>query len=331
MKLTRRQVMVGGAVAGLGASISGAPFARAQQAYPNRTVTMIVPWPAGGITDVTGRIIGQGLSEVLGQPVVIDNRPGAAGTVGHAAAARMPADGYTILLGTNSSYAMAPHLLDSIDFDTEKDFIGLGHLTRSAQLFCCHPSLPVDSFEEFLAYVRERQPDGVSFQSSGNGSSSHLAAELLMAMGDFKMKHVSYRGGAPALQAMVNGEIECGFVEVVIGLPQIEAELIVVLAASTPQRAVALPDVPTIDEAGIPGFASSTDVSMFVPAGTPDDVVAVLTEALGKTMTSQTVLDALKQQGAQIIAGKPEEFPAYFREEYAKWGELISERGIKVE
>ena len=327
MQFSRRSLLSGGVASGLSLTLLSTKPANADN-YPDRYIRLIVPWPAGGITDVTARIISQRLSIELGQSVVIDNRPGAAGTLGHGVASQAKPDGYTLLLGTNSSYAMSPHLLEKLPFDPEKSFIGIGLVARSAQMFCCHPSLPVKTMQEFLTYVRARQPDGVLYQSPGPGSSSHLAGELLMSLANFRMVHVPYRGGGPAMQAMLAGEVSVGFVDIIIGLPQVEAGGLRLLGVSTDERLPILPDVPTLAEAGVPGFQSSTDVALFAPAGTPDAIIRKLSTALIASLKSEDVSTALRKQGAIIIAGKPEEYPAYFRQEYEKWRNVVKARGI---
>ena len=210
---------------------------------------------------------------------------------------------------------MAPHLLKQLPFDPVKSFVPIGLCARSAQMFCCHPSVPVKDLKEFLAYVRARQPDGVLYELSGLGSSSHLAAELLMSMANFRMLHVPYRGGAPAMQALVAGEVNVGFVDLVIGLPLVEADKIRILAISTDERVPVLPNVPTISEMGVPGYQSSTYVALFAPAGTQYEIVKRVSTALIASLKAPEVSSVLLKQGAIIIGGSPEEFPAYFKKE----------------
>lgn len=330
MKVSRRSVLSGGIASGVALTLL-APKGASAQAYPNRFIKLIVPWPAGGITDVTGRIIGQRLSVELGKPVVIENRPGAAGTVGFGVASQAAPDGYTLLLGTNSSYAMSPYLLKQLPFDPEKSFVAIGLVARSAQIFCCHPSVPVKDMKEFLAYVRARQPDGVLYESSGQGSSSHLASELLMSMANFGMLHVPYRGGGPAMQALVAGEVNVGFVDLIIGQPLVETDKIRILAISTDERVPVLPNVPTISEIGVPGYQSSTDVALFAPAGTPSEIVQRVSTALIASLKTPEVSSVLLKQGAIIIGGSPQDFAAYFKKESEKWRNVINSRGIKLQ
>ena len=326
--LSRRTVLS----AGLAAAASGLAMRRAasEAAYPNRVIKLIVPWAPGGVTDVTARILAQRMGTELGQTMVVENRPGASGTIGHTAASQSDPDGYTLLLATNSTYAMAPHLLGKLQYDSDKAFAPIGLVLSSPQVLCVHPSIPATNIAEFLAYVRARQPDGVVFESSGHGGSSHLAMELLMSMAKFGMLHVPYRGGGPALQALVAGEVNTGFVDSVIALPMAEGGKIRMLGVSTTERLPLAPDVPTIAEAGVPGFQSSTDVALLAPAATPPAIVQRISDALLSALKSSEVRDPLLKQGALIVGGTPDAFPAYYTKESAKWGEIIRTRGITI-
>jgi tripartite-type tricarboxylate transporter receptor subunit TctC len=316
--------------AALAASAAAMRCAAAQGAYPTRVIKLIVPWAPGGVTDVTARILAQRMGTELGQTMIVENRPGASGTIGHTAVAQSDPDGYTLLLATNSTYAMAPHLLGKLQYDSDKAFAPIGLVLSSPQVLCVHPSLPVTTVAEFLGYVRARQPDGVVFESSGHGGSSHLAMELLMSMAGFGMLHVPYRGGGPALQALVAGEVNTGFVDSVIALPMAEGNKIRMLGVSTTERLPLAPDVPTIAEAGVPGFQSSTDVALLAPAATPPAIIERISAVLLATLKSPEVRDPLLKQGALIVGGTPDQFPAYYAKESGKWGEIIRSRGITI-
>src|SRR5437879_4094260 len=240
----------------LAAAASGLAMRRAaaEAAYPSRVIKLIVPWAPGGVTDVTARILAQRMGAELGQAMIVENRPGASGTIGHTAVSQADPDGYTLLLATNSTYAMAPHLLGKLQYDSDKAFAPIGLVLSSPQVLCVHPSIPVNNIAEFLSYVRARQPDGVVFQSSGPGSSSHLAMELLMSMAKFGMLHVPYRGGGPALQALVAGEVNAGFVDSVVALPMAEGGKIRMLGVSTTESLPPRADVPHICGVGLPGY-----------------------------------------------------------------------------
>ena len=325
--LSRRTVLSAALAAASGLAMRRAA---AQAAYPNRVIKLIVPWAPGGITDLTARILAQKMGAELGQAMIVENRPGASGTIGHTAVSQADPDGYTLLLATNSTYAMAPHLLSKLQYDSDKAFAPIGLVVSSPQVLCVHPSIPATNITEFLDYVRARQPDGVVFESSRHGSSSHLAMELLMSMAKFGMLHVPYRGGGPALQALVAGEVNTGFVDSVVALPMAEGNKIRMLGVSTTERLPLAPDVPTIAEAGIPGFQSSTDVSMLAPAGTPPAIIARISAVLLAALKSPDVRDPLLKQGAIIVGGTPEDYPEYYTKESAKWGEIIRSRGISL-
>jgi len=326
---SRRRLLCTGTAAIAAPAIAGK--ARAQGAYPNRVIKLIVPWPPGGVTDVTGRLLAQKLSSELGQTMIVENRQGASGTLGHAAAVQAAPDGYTLLLGTNSTYAIAPYLFDKLPYDGEKAFTPISLVARSPQVWCAHPSAPYQDFKGFLDRVRARQPDGVTFESAGPGSSSHLATELMMSMANFRMLHVPYRGGGPALQALIAGEVNVGFADAVIALPFTRSDKLRMLAVSTIEKIPIAPEIPPIAEAGIAGFQSSTDVALFAPAGTPDAILREFHQALMKALKSPEVREPMLKQGAIIVGGSPEEFKSYFANESAKWRDVIRSRGIKVQ
>jgi tripartite-type tricarboxylate transporter receptor subunit TctC len=305
--------------------------ARAEDAYPNRVVKLVVPWPAGGITDVIGRLVAQKLSTGLGQPMIVENRAGASGTIGHAAVAQSAPDGYTLLLATNSTYAIAPHLFERLPYDGDKAFAPISLVARSPQVLSIHPSVPAKDFRALLDYVRASKADAVTFESAGPGSTSHLAMELLMSMAGLRMLHVPYRGGGPAMQALIAGEVQMGFSDAVIALPFVGSDKIRMLAVSTTERLAGTPQLPTIAESGVAGFQSSTDVAMFAPAGTPAPIIRRLHQALAAGLKTPEVRGPIETQGAITIGSSPEELAAYLVQESGKWGEVIRARGIKIQ
>ncbi|MCO6416357.1 tripartite tricarboxylate transporter substrate binding protein [Siccirubricoccus sp. KC 17139] len=304
--------------------------ARAQEApYPDRPVTIVNPWPAGGSSDSVTRILAQRLGVELGQPVVVENRPGATGTLGHAYVARARPDGYTLLLGTNSTYGIAPHLVPNIPYDSERAFTGISLVAKSPQLLCVHPSLPARSLEELLALART-QPDKLSFATSGIGGTSHMATEMLLAMGGISMLHVPYRGGGPAAQALLAGEVQVTFIDAITALPFIAAGQIRPLGVSTRQRTPLAPEVPTLAESGLPEFESSTDFAFMAVAGTPDAVVRRLYAATRASLANAEVRGKLESAGLLVLGEPPEAFEAYAKAESAKWGRVIRERNIRA-
>jgi tripartite-type tricarboxylate transporter receptor subunit TctC len=326
---SRRLVVSGGLAAIAAPMVIGAGRSAAQDAYPTRAIRMIVPWPPGGVTDVVARLIALKLASELGRSVVVENRPGASGTIGHAAAAQAEPDGYTVLFGTNSTYAMAPYLLGKLPYDNEGAFAPIFLVARSPHVLCAHPSVPVKDFAGFLDYVRARQPDGVTFSSAGPGSSGHLATELLMSMASFRMLHVPYRGGGPALQALLGGQVQVSFVNLVVAMPLAGDNRMKMLGVSATERVPTVADLPTISELGVSGFQSSTDIALFVPAGTPEPIIQRLNGALLAALKAREISETMRREGALIVGSSPREFPAYFAKETSKWRDIIVSRGIK--
>jgi tripartite-type tricarboxylate transporter receptor subunit TctC len=299
------------------------------QAWPTRPVTMVNPWPPGGSSDTMTRLFAQRFTQVFGQQFVVENRAGASGTIGHNHVAQQRPDGYTLLLGTNSTYAIAPHLISPLPYDNRAAFTGISLVARTAQSVCVHPSVPVTTIQEFLAYVRAR-PGEVNFSSAGIGATSHLATELLMAAAGLNMVHVPYRGGAPSAQAVLAGETKMSFIDAITALPHRQAGTLKMLAVSTATRTPLAQDVPTLQEAGVPGFESSTDMALFGPAGLPAPIVARISEAVRAAVTDPAFRQQVIAQGADPVGSTPAEFAAYWPRELDKWGTLIRTRNIRM-
>jgi tripartite-type tricarboxylate transporter receptor subunit TctC len=327
VEISRRRVSAWLAAAASLPFIPGS--AGAQETFPNRVVKILVPWAPGAVTDVTARLIAQNWTTELGQSVIVENKAGASGTVGHQAVTQAPADGYTVLLGTNSTYAIAPSILESLPYDNDKAFAPIGLVLRTPQMLCAHPSFPVKTVPELIDYAK-KQPDKVNFGSAGLGATSHLAMELLMSMAGVRMTHIPYRGGGPAQQALIAGEVNVGFVDAVIAINSAEAGQLKMLGVSTTERLKLAPTVATIAET-VPGFQSATDVAMFVRAGTPEPIIRRLSAALVTALKSPQVADPLLKTGATLVGGTPQDFPKYFAEESTKWRNLIKERNIKAQ
>jgi tripartite-type tricarboxylate transporter receptor subunit TctC len=301
----------------------------ADDSYPNRVVRVVVPWPAGAITDMTARLIANQWSTDFGQAVVVENKPGASGTIGHNFVANSAPDGYTVLFATNSTYAIAPNILP-LGYDNDKAFAPVGLVLRSPQVLCVNPSLPANTVPEFLDYVRKREDNEVNFASAGPGSTSHMAMELFMSLAHIKMQHVPYKGGAPSLQAVIAGETSVAFVDLSTAVSSADSGMLRILGASTAERVPFRPNVPAIAET-VPGFQSTTDVACFVPARTPAPIIARLSGALKSAMRLPDVTKPLLQAGLILVAGSPEEFPQYFAEERNKWRKLIEIQNIKLQ
>ncbi|MFC3123973.1 Bug family tripartite tricarboxylate transporter substrate binding protein [Pseudoroseomonas globiformis] len=328
MPFTRRGLAAGFALLAGGAAIRRA---NAQQpTYPAGTVTLIVSWAPGGSTDFVARVYAQQMSRELGQSMVVENRPGASGTIGHASVARARPDGYTLLFGVNSTFAMARHLFPQRGYDDERSFAGIGKVATTPIFLCVAPQLGVTDIAGFVARAKA-QPGKMSYGSSGAGSSAHLATELFLRQTGAEVQNVTYRGGAPAVQALIANEVQMAFVDAVTALPLIAAKQVVPLGVSSPQRNPLAPDVPTIAESGLPGYECASEFAVMAPAGTPADVVQKLAVAQAATMRNPEVLERLKQNSIFPAPGTPQDFPAYLAAESSKWGELIKARGITLE
>lgn len=300
------------------------------QDYPTKPVKVIVPWAAGGSTDSVGRILANKLSESMGQQFVIDNRPGATGTIGHGIAAKSPADGYTLLIGSNSTFAIAPHLYKNLPYDNDHAFAPVSLLAVSPQILSVHPSVPATDLKSFIALAKAR-PGQLVFSTAGSGATSHLATELLMMMTGTQMVHVPYKGGGPSAQALLSGETMMSFVDVITCLPFAKSGKLRALATSGARRSPMMPEVPTLDEAGLKGYESSTAFAMFTPAGTPRDIVVKLNRELVRALGNPQVKERLISQGIEPIGSSPEEWVAYEKQETEKWGKVVRTRGIKIE
>jgi tripartite-type tricarboxylate transporter receptor subunit TctC len=300
------------------------------QEYPAKPVRLLIPWAAGGSTDAIGRILAQKLSEYTGQQWVIDNRAGATGTIGHALAAKAPPDGYTILLGTNSTFAIAPHLYKSLQYDNEKSFTPISLVAISPQILSVHPSLPVKTVKDLIALAKAR-PGQISFSTAGVGATSHMATELFMNMAGIKMTHVPYKGGGPSAQALIGGETALSFVDVITALPQAEAGRLRPIATSTAKRTSLMPQLPTIAESGLPGFESVTSFAIFAPGGTSKEITTRVQREVVKALATPDVKEKLRAQGIDPVGTGPDELVAHQKAETAKWGKVIREQGIKFE
>ena len=307
-----------------------APLAVAAQEYPAKTVRLVVPWAAGGSTDSVGRIVAQKLAEQTNQQWIIDNRGGATGTIGHAFAAKAAADGYTLLLGTNSTFAIAPHFYKSIQYDNDTAFAPISLVAVNPQILTSHVSLPVKTARDLIALARA-QPRQIVFSSAGVGATSHMATELFMNMAKIKMAHVPYKGGGPSFQALMSGETALSFVDAITVAPHAKTGRLRALATSTLKRTSLIPDVPTVHESGLPNFESVTSFGLFAPGGTARDILAKVNRELTRALATNDVKEKLKAQGVDPVGSTPEELTAHQRQETAKWGKVIREQGIKFE
>lgn len=307
------------------------PLARpasAQDAWPQRPVTIVLPLAPGGSTDTLLRPLAQHLTGVFGQAFVIDNRPGAGGTIAHGQVARARPDGYTLLASTNSSYAIAPHLYQ-LSYDPEAAFAPITLIASSPQALCVHRSVPVTDLAGFMDYVR-RNPERLSFSSAGIGFTSHLAAELFMSMTGLAMLHIPYRGGGPAAQALMAGEVQVNFADTTTALTLVQSGNVRAVAVTSKQPSPQFPDLPTLDGAGLPGFQSSTAYGLLAPAGTPRPILDRMQAAVVAWLQAPERRAWLDSSGFIPIGSTAEEFRRLRTEEAAMWGEIIRSRGIRM-
>ena len=305
--------------------IAGAAVA---QQYPVKPVRAVIPWPAGGSNDVVGRIALQKVAESTGQQFIIDNRAGAAGSIGADVVAKAPADGYTIMVHSTSHVGNA-HLYKKLPYDTLKDFAGVALLAAQPGALTVHPSLPVKTVKDFIALAKSR-PGTINYSSSGNGSAPHLSMALFVAMTGINVVHVPYKGGAPQVTALVSGETQASLATVSTVLVHVQSGRLRALGVSSVKRSGVLPDVPTIAEA-VPGYEMSPWIGVFVPAATPRDIVNRLNAEVNKALKQPEVHQLLASQALDALTSTPEEFDARIRVDYEKYAKLIKLTGAKVD
>ncbi|MGH8662602.1 MAG: Bug family tripartite tricarboxylate transporter substrate binding protein [Burkholderiales bacterium] len=300
------------------------------QAYPTRPIRIIVPFPAGGGVDYIGRIVGKGLSERLGQQVLVDNRPGANAILGLEALKASPPDGYTIAAASAGPLAVNPFIYSKLPHDTLKDFTQIANMVNYPLLLVSHPSLPVKNVKELIALARAR-PGEVSYASPGAGNSSHLAGELFNAMAKAKILHIPYKGMAPAVVSVVSGEGQILYASIPPILGHVRAGRVRALGVGNAKRVPSLPEFPTISEAGLPGYEAYAWAGMIGPANLPRDIVLRLNKEIVATLNQKDVIDRMLADGTVPTPSSPEEFVAYMKSELKKWGEVVKLAGIKPE
>ncbi len=301
------------------------------QAYPTRPVRMVVGFPPGGGTDVVARIISPRLSENLGQPVVIENRPGATGTVAAAMVAKSPADGYTIMMGHVSVNAIAPSLFPNLQYDVAKDFAPITLAASVPHFVVVHPSVPVNSVSELIAYAKAR-PGKLSFPSAGNGSTPHLAGEIFKSMAGVNLVHVPYKGTGQSMQDLLAGQHQVAFDTAPASAGYVRSGRMRVLGVSSAKRVPEYPDVPTVAEAGVPGYEVTTWYGVFAPGGTPAAIVNRLHADITNAMQAPDTRTRLAGAGADgTITRSPEEFAAMVRADVARYAKIIKDAGLKID
>ncbi len=302
----------------------------AAQDYPSKPIRIIDSFPAGGNTDVLARTLGQKLHESWGQPVIVDNRPGAAGNVGAEIAAKSAPDGYTLLMGLTTTLAPSMTLYPKLPYNAVRDFAPVGLVASSQLVMLVHPSLPVKTVKDLIALARAR-PGELRYASSGVGGPIHLAAELFRIRAGINIVHVAYKGGAPAAIGVASGESQMGFASLAASRPLITAGKLRPIAVSTPKRANALPDVPTIAESGLPGFDITTWYGLLAPAGTPAAIIAKLNSEVARILKLPDVIDRLSTLGLEPKTSTAEHFGAILRKEIALYAKIIKDAGIPAQ
>lgn len=300
------------------------------QPYPNKPVRLIVPFPPGGVADLIARPMAEKLSLSLGQPVVIDNRAGATGTIGAAAVATAAPDGYTLLLGTTNEIAMSPTLFKSLPYDPTKAFAPVAPVAEFPNVLVVGPSVKVRTLEEFIALAKAN-PGKLTFASSGPGSTNHLTAELFKSIAGVDVIHVPYKGGGPALNDLLGGHVDAMFATLPSAVPQIKAGKLKALAVTGERRSRALPDVPTASEAGAPGLVVTTWNGILAPAGTPPAVLERLQREVAAAAAMTDVRERYATVGAEPMSLSPEQFRSLIQKDYARWAQIIKQAGITAE
>jgi tripartite-type tricarboxylate transporter receptor subunit TctC len=298
------------------------------QSYPSRPIHLVIPFSAGGLVDVPGRLIAQKLSEALGQPVVVDNKPGAGSTIGAESVARARPDGHTLLL-TSTTHVISANLYKKLPYDALRDFAPVMKIAEGPYVLVVHPGLAVPSVAELIALARA-QPGRIDYVSSGNGSSQHLVAALFCTMAGVQLNHVPYKGSGQAMQDLVGGQVKVGFVGTPNALPHLKAGRLRALAVSTARRSPELPDVPTLQEAGVPGYAATIWMGLFAPAGTPKELLAKLYLETRKVLAAPEARAGIAATGVEVSLAPAEEFAAFVRAEHDKWGRVVRQTGATV-
>lgn len=304
--------------------------AHSQSAFPTKPLTLIVPYPPGGGTDALARVIAQRLAEVLGQPVVIDNRPGAGGTVGSAIAARAPADGHHLLILNTLPHTSVAGLYSKLPYDPVKDFVGVGAIATTPYVFVTNPGIPAQTIGEFIALAKAA-PGKYRYGSAGTGSATHLVPELFRLVTKTDVTHVPYRGGGPAIVDLLGGHIDLVSDNLFSSIPNIKAGKLRALAVTSRKRSVIFPEIPSVAESGYPDFEVVGQFGLVVPAATPRPVVQRLNAALTKVVRSPDISQQILGQGGEPATSTPEDFDALMRSESAKWLRVISAARIQPE
>jgi len=307
-----------------------APCIASAQPYPSKPVRLICPYPPSGATDITARAIASELSKSLGQPVIVDNRPGAGGNIGAELAAKAAPDGYTILTSISALHGIVPVLYSKLNYDPNKDFTPVIVLVSYSNVLVVNPSVKAGSVKELIALAKA-QPGKLTFASSGSGATTHMSGEMFKHLTGVDIVHVPYKGAAPAMTDLLGGQVNMMFDAVPTSLPHIKSGKLRALGVTGPKREATLPDVPTIAEAGVPGYEASVWFGLEVPAGTPKGIIARLNEASTKGLSSPEFVKRMTELGFTIVGGTPEQASEMIKVEIQRWGPVVKASGAKAE
>ena len=300
------------------------------QGYPSKPVRLIVPFAAGGTTDVLARLVGLKLADTLGQQVIIDNRPGASGNIGTEMAVKSPPDGYTLVMSFDGTIAINPSTYRKLPFDTQKDLAPIANVAQLPLIMVVHPGVPAKSLAEFVAYAKAN-PGRINYSSAGPGSTGHLTGELLRARAGIELVHIAYKGGGQAVQDLLGGQIQM----LMTGLPTVEGHLkgakLRALGFTAAKRLAGAPDVPTFSEAGYPGFVVASWYGLFAPAGTPADIIRRLNADINKILQLPEVRERLASLGVEGTGGTPEQFSETIKADIARWAKVVNDAGIRID
>lgn len=308
------------------------PAAGGALAYPEKTVTMVAPFPAGGSVDLVARAVAQQMSEIWKQPVIVSNRPGASGNIGAEAVARAAPDGYTLLMGT-TALSSSPALYAKLAYDVTRDLAPISLVVKMSNVLVVHPSLPARSVKELLALARAK-PGTLDSASAGVGSSNHLALVLFNGMAGTTIAHIPYKGAAPAVTDVtdvIGGHVAMTFVPIAAAVPPVKAGKLRPLGITGAARSAALPEVPTISEAGVPGYEATSWNALLAPGATPRDIVTKIHGVLADSLRGARVRESLLNVGAEPVGSAPEEFARFLRDEMSKWGKVVRAAGVKAQ
>jgi tripartite-type tricarboxylate transporter receptor subunit TctC len=301
----------------------------AQDDFPSKPVRLIVPFPAGGGTDIISRAIGAKIVEEWKQPLIIDNRPGAGANIGAELAVKAPPDGYTLLMAS-TIHSINPSLYPKLAYDPVRDFTTITLVAENGQVLLVHPSVPVSTLQEFIAYVKAR-PGQLYYSSAGNGSLPHLTAEIFKSVTGTHIVHVPYKGAPPAMADLLGGQVQVSFASAPSAVPNVKSGKLKALGVSTLGRMPALPDVPTLSEAGLGGFEASNFFGLVGPPGIPPAIVQRINAAFVRVIKDPAIGKYLREQGAEAVTSTPAEYSAKLREEVAKWAKVVKESGARID